>query len=132
GNAINANTSNVVFSINSSHTLTASAITVGSSSGGVTITTSPSSGPTVNITSLDLTNPSTVSYLVKLQNAHEIGGTLQVGANGQADGGNIILVPADFTATPLTAENIPSGVTAQFNGFATANPISINTTQQVA
>lgn len=132
-NTVNANTSNVVFNIDTSHGLTSSAIVVGtpSGAGGVTINSNPQATPSINITSLDLTNKSVVSYLVSLQQASKIGGMLQVGANGQADGGNIILIPADLTSS-LTAENIPSGVTAQFQGFSTSNVVSINTAQPVA
>jgi filamentous hemagglutinin len=94
----------------------------------------PPPPPPLLITSLDFTNPQTVSLLVSLQQHGEIGGTLKV-QNGIAVGGNAIIDSAMLSPT-ITAENLPAHVTLTLKDFQTSTPINIalshtSTTQQV-
>ncbi len=116
-NTINANTWNVIF--NGSTNLTP--ITL---DGGVIINSQP--GFVIN--SLDLTNANVTSNILTLQASGAIGGNLIVNSSGVATGGNVIFYGSKDNLSQLTAEDIPSSVTVEFNGFTLSNPIDVNLT----
>ena len=114
-NFVSANNVNVLVSTGSA---ASTAINLG---GGVVI-----NGGQPSIYSLDLTNAPTVSLLTAYQSEGLLGGSLTVGG-GIATGGNVIFSTTNSLAN-LTAENIPTNVTVQFNGFTSSNVVGINIT----
>jgi hypothetical protein len=68
------------------------------------------------ILSLDLTNSDAVSIITGYQAIGFLGGTLEI-SGGVATGGNLILGAINLVE-PLTALNIPHGVTIEFTGFS--------------
>ncbi len=79
------------------------------------------------ISSLDLTDPATVTELRTLQIQGELGGVLVVNSLGQAVGGSITF-PNDSTLVGLSAQNIPAGVTVAFMNFDDTNLVSVSLT----
>lgn len=116
-NVVVAVASHVVFHTGS---LSSSAITL---SGGVLI--GGNTGPIIS--SLDLTDPATVTDLRNMQIQGELGGALVVNSLGQAVGGSITF-PNDSTLVGLTAQNIPAGVTVAFMNFDESNLVSVSLT----
>ncbi|MEI9914228.1 MAG: hypothetical protein WDN66_04625 [Candidatus Saccharibacteria bacterium] len=76
--------------------------------------------------SLDLSYAPNVSLITTYQSEGLLGGTL-ITSGGIATGGNVIFTTANNLSN-LTAENIPTNVTVQFNGFGSSNVVGINIT----
>ncbi len=80
----------------------------------------------VQLTSLDLTNSSTVATILGLQRTGDLGGSLVVNG-GTVIGGTLNLKTTNIPSS-LTAFNIPSNVLIAFNGLTAAKPIVVNIT----
>jgi hypothetical protein len=98
--------------------------------GGVTIGVSDSA----ILTSLDLSDPVTVTFIKSLQNQGILAGSLKVDG-GIATGGTLVLEPVNISGA-LTALNIPNGVTITFTNFGIGTQIGVDidehsTTKQV-
>jgi hypothetical protein len=84
------------------------------------------------ITSLDLTDPSTIATIVDMQHNGDLGGKLNV-SNGKVVGGTLI-VGNNADTSSIGAENIPKSVTLTFQNFTAPVIVNISdssTTKQV-
>jgi hypothetical protein len=76
------------------------------------------------LANLNMDNPIVAAKLLDAQSQGAIDGTLII-RSGKIVGGTLILHPDDLTSS-LTSLVIPKGVQVTFEGFDTANPLSIN------